>query len=80
MKTLKQWHDSKMHFDKFAQIGDVVSEDIVDYFLNVLPPRTNRRDCVQCGEPVDTVNGRDTYVTFICTSGQWTYEGDQHKK
>lgn len=70
MKTLEQWKESRKPFDEFANAGDIVSEEIVNYFLEVVPPRTHRPNCVQCGEPIDIVNGKNTDTTFVCTSGQ----------
>lgn len=53
-----------------ACIGDLVSEEVVDYFMNELPPVSLCADCCQMGEPYahkdDPVTGRwrPTFATF----------------
>ena len=34
-----------------AQVGDLVTFDVVDGFMNALPPASMRYDCSQLGEP-----------------------------
>lgn len=38
-------------FEKAAKPGDLVDEEIVEEFVNCLPPTTLRGDLVQAGEP-----------------------------
>lgn len=68
-----------------AQIGDYVSQDVVDDALNCLPPACMSSVCAQMGEPYsmrqdpDTSRWRNTYATFRhVTSGVdgiWQYCG-----
>ena len=69
MKTMEQWRNSRKSFEDFVNIGDEVSKDIVEYFLSIVPPRTHRVDCVQCGEPIGCRNGREIYMTFVAIGG-----------
>lgn len=65
--TMDDWTEN---FDKIANPGDLVEEEIVDAFMNCLPPICLRSDCMQCGEPYshiedpDTKRYRATYTTF----------------
>lgn len=76
MKTMKQWNESKQDLDKFLQPGDIVAEDIYDYFISVLPPATFTGNVVQIGEPYDH-NRRDRprFATIRKQGGQWHYVG-----
>ena len=76
MKTLAGWHESKLDLGKYLQPGDVVDQEMVDYFLNVLPPATMSRQLIQIGEAVDIVDGKDTFATLRKIDGRWTYQGD----
>lgn len=68
-------------FEDVVSPGDAVSEEIVDNFLCVLPPATNRIDLMQMGEPMDhrrdprTGRVRPTYLTFQRRSDQWYFCG-----
>lgn len=53
---------------------------MLDYFLNVLPPRTNRVGLLQVGGEISTVKniGGDllpTHLTFKQQGGTWRYAG-----
>lgn len=83
MKTLKGWKESlEESIRDYLEIGDEVDQELVDYFVNVLPPATLRGDLVQMGEPYShepDENGkyRATYLTFARErySGNWKYAG-----
>jgi len=71
VKTMESWHGSGLNFDEYCFPGDTVGEDVVDYFVNVVPPVTLRYDCIQAGEEHslerDDRNGgsyRPTFTTF----------------
>lgn len=76
MKTYAEW---KGNLDEYLQIGDVVDEEMVEYFYNVLPPATMTRQLVQIGEPHSHVNGRATYATVMKTEKGWVYAGHCHR-
>lgn len=65
--TMEDWIEN---FDQIAVPGDFVEEDIVDSFINCVPPACLRIDCTQCGEPYsykeDPVSKewKPTYQTF----------------
>lgn len=83
IKTLNGWYSSGI--DKFSDYcfpGDTVTEDIVDYFTNILPPVSLSYGYVQAGEAYsheDDDHGRyrATYTTFhrSSTDGQWIFNG-----
>lgn len=68
-------------FEKAAKPGDLVDEEIVEEFVNCLPPTTLRGDLVQAGEPYshqydpETDRWKATYTTFAKVDGEWTYCG-----
>lgn len=66
--------------EDYLEPGDEVDEDLIGYFLDVLPPRTNRAGLLQVGGEISTakdVNGRwrPTYLTFKRRGGTWRYAG-----
>jgi hypothetical protein len=79
IKTYEQWHESRQDLSKFLQIGDIVDEEMVEYFLNVLPPKTWNNSIIQIGEPCDLVEGKNTYSTLKRTSKGWEWAGECHK-
>ena len=77
MKTLNEWRDSKYNtIQEYLKVGDIVDENMVDYFLNILPPIRWSRNFIQVGEVSDFINGRNTYMTFEREEGKWKYCGD----
>lgn len=81
VKTMESWYGSGLNFDDYCFPGDVVGEDVVDYFVNVVPPVTLRYDCVQAGEEHsyerdDSGKYRATYTTFHRTGdGRCRFDG-----
>ena len=65
------------------RIGDYVTQDVVDDFMDCLPPACYSSRCSQMGEPYscredpNTGKFRNTYMTFSRVSGQiWKYCGN----
>jgi len=81
IKTLSQWNESKRDLSDFLSIGDLVSEDIADYFLSVLPPVTWTKNAIQLGEPSNfNASGKLTFLTLEKTdSVLWRYTGIKEK-
>lgn len=81
IKTMESWYGSGLNFEDYCFPGDTVGEDIVDYFVNVVPPVTLRYDCVQAGEehscePDGSGKYRATYTTFHRTGdGRFRFDG-----
>lgn len=85
-KTMKDWHESKIgSFDQFCKPGDIVGQDIVDEFVNSLPPVTQHSNFVQTGEPYSHELDKEdnkfkaTYTTFEKEQGNWVYKGNCFK-
>ncbi|MHB2008602.1 MAG: hypothetical protein ACYCOX_11205 [Acidobacteriaceae bacterium] len=77
MKTYSGWGESRQSLDHYLQIGDVVDQEMADYFVNVLPPAFMSGLLVQIGEPVNDVAGRPTFATLQRNSArQWVYAGN----
>lgn len=52
VKTYKGWQESGLRtFEEYCFPDDEVDEEMVDYFLNAVPPRLVHPNCVQAGEP-----------------------------
>ena len=86
IKTLKGWNNSKFNtFEKYCKPGDIVDKDIVDYFLNSLPPISLREYYVQAGGAFDYILDKEdnlvkpTYTTFEKEDGKWVYKGNCFK-
>ena len=79
--TIKTYADWKGNLDEYLRIGDLVDEDMHDYFLNVLPPASMSGGIVQIGEPASHVNGRATYATLKWSADDksWMYVGECHR-
>lgn len=83
VKTFQGWRESGLPtFKDYCKPGDKVDEEMVDYFVNSVPPVTLRSDCTQSGEPFsseadpETGKYRQTYGTFVrLTSSLWRFEG-----
>ena len=65
-----------------AKVGDLVEEQVVDNFMDCLPPACYRQDCAQLGEPSNykqdekTGKWRPTFLTFRkVRDGVWAYCG-----
>lgn len=77
MKTMKDYKKSdSIYFDDFFVPGDIVGEDVVENFRNVLPPTTDNCYLMQMGEPYSHINGKPTYMTFTNTTEGWKYCGN----
>lgn len=82
VKTLDGWHKSGLPtFEDYCFPGDTVAEDIVDYFVNSVPPVLIRSACTQAGEaysmePDGDGKCRNTYTTFHREpGGNWIFDG-----
>lgn len=70
VKSLDGWHKSGLHtWEEYCKPGELVTEDVVDNFVNSVPPTTLRNGYVQAGEAYDSQPDgdgiwRDTYTTF----------------
>lgn len=78
MKTYADWTKSQLDLSRFLQIGDAVDDQIFNYFLEVLPPKTWHADLLQIGERYSHIEGRPTYSTLHTVDGQWIYAGHCH--
>ena len=86
IKTLDGWcsfsdRTGKESIYDYLRKGDIVSEDIVDNFMNILPPRAMSYGYLQVGEPYNHVYDssralRPIFMTFAKCDGQWRYYGN----
>lgn len=80
----KELIDEEHYFGLDAyEVGTYFTEDMVNMFMDMLPPACMRSDCSQIGEPVEhrkdpeTGECRATYSTFKrIEKGVWEYCGD----
>lgn len=83
VKTYEGWHESGLPtFEDYCKPGGTVDEEMVDYFVNSVPPVTLRSDCTQAGEAYNTEQDpntgsfRSTYTTFSRLSPSlWRFDG-----
>lgn len=76
MKKYSDWHGS---LSEYLQVGNLVDEEMVKYFINVLPPVTMNGSIIQMGEPYNHVNGKPIYHTLHRTPEGWHYDGCCHR-
>lgn len=78
MKYFKDWD---CNIKDFLEIGDLVDEEFVNYFINVLPSGTMNNQCIQFGKPyyymedISTGKLRATFLTLKKTPEGWRYAG-----
>lgn len=81
VKTLAEWRASACNnIDDYLYPGDIVDEKMYEYFLNVLPPRHNRKDYLQMMTPYDDAKNDNgdfypVFMTFEASPGFWRYIG-----
>lgn len=82
VKTLYGWQKSGLPtFEDYCFPGDTVSEDIVEHFINSVPPVLLRSTCTQAGEayssePDGDGRHRNTYTTFRRAGEEhWVFDG-----
>ena len=84
LKTIEDWQNSECRtWDEYCKPGDLVDQEVADYFLNILPPQTMKRGYFQVGEPHSyarnpkTGKPSGTYATFVRYGrGIWQYRGN----
>lgn len=86
IKTLDGWcafseRTGKESIYDYLRKGDIVSEDLVDNFMNVLPPRAMSYGYLQVGEPYNHIFDidrrlRPTFMTFSKCDGKWRFYGN----
>lgn len=78
--TMEMWEKAG-DFEKAADPGDRVEEDVVQNFLDCVPPAVNCSDLVQVGEPYShefhpqKERFLPTFTTFKKVDGSWIYCG-----
>ncbi len=85
IKTLKGWNEfaeqtGKYSWYDYARVGDIVDEVVVDYFMNLLPPRAMSSNYLQVGEAFSHRYDIDrrlkaTFMTFARSNNVWRYYG-----
>ena len=83
IKTRQAWHDSGLsQFEDFCLPGDEVDGEMVEHFINAIPPIKMSSQCVQEGESHSTEfdnnvgRYRNTYATFHrIGGGKWIFDG-----
>lgn len=80
MPLLKRYADWEGNLGDFLQIGDLVDEEMADYFVNALPPACWTASIIQMGEAHNHVEGRATYATLKRTADGWAYAGNCYRR
>ena len=79
MKTYQEWLKTDKNFCDFVEPGNEVDEEMVNYFMNVLPPVNMSFGYLQAGGAYNhvVVDGKwtATYITFAKEDGKWIYKG-----
>ena len=80
MKTFRNWTATAMSLTSFLKPGDEVDQEMADYFINAVPPKTITTDLIQLGEPYDHFRDqarkyRPVFATLKRQRGKWFYAG-----
>lgn len=85
-KTMEDWKQSDAnYFNDFCKPGDLVGQDIVDYFVNSITPILLSDRLVQAGEAyssrIDPEDNKykSTYITFERMDNGWVFRGNCFK-
>ena len=92
--SYQQWEKIKREFDRYwfsysgnkriqayVRSGDIVEEEIVKYFVSVVPPKNHTDDFIQCGKWCGNAFDHNTglsgslYFTFKKDGEHWAYCG-----
>ena len=78
IKSIQEWErfanehkGENTDWDTYCKPGDLVNEEVYNYFLDILPPRTMNKVMLQVGEPHSTMKNpetgkyQNTYATFV---------------
>lgn len=83
VKTLQGWRDNGTNaLHEYINVGDKVAVDIINHFIELLPPRMDNAGFFQIGEPYDSAKEGNRYATFIYlyrdkNYGEvWQYKGN----
>lgn len=76
MKTYQEWEGS---LTTYLEAGDLVDEEMVQHFINVMPPATCNSRCIQIGEPYSHINGKAVFSTLMRTDEGWIYAGECYR-
>ena len=86
IKTLEGWEKSKINtFDEYCKPGDIVDQNMVNYFLDLLPPLIFGEHYIQVGGAYNDILDKEdnlikpTYMTFDKEDGNWIYKGNCFK-
>ena len=81
IKTYEQWRELRINFTKYVDVGDLVDEEMADFFVSTVFPTTYNEDLIQCGEEYDVGYDEETgeegytYFTFKREGEHWRYCG-----
>jgi hypothetical protein len=74
VKTLEQWNGRTL--EDYLNVGDQVDEEMINYFINIIPPATLNSRLLQVGEASNHIGGKATFTTFERVNNIWFYRGD----
>ncbi|WP_240416624.1 hypothetical protein [Paenibacillus periandrae] len=72
VKTHANWEGD---LDEYLQINDLVDDEMVNYFSNIVPPATLKSSIIQIGSIDDHIEGRATYATLRKSDDGWIFAG-----
>ena len=70
IKNIREWLRLNVDWKDYCKPGDIVGEDVYNYFLNILPPVTMKKDMLQADGAIRTIVNNETgccentYLTF----------------
>lgn len=87
LKSIREWEkisgNAGLSWQEYCDVGDYVTENVFDYFLNILPPAAVSDSYLQVGEPHShcynpfTGHYEPTFLTLAKNeAGYWVYCGN----
>ena len=72
----KTVYNSDWWFGDIGEVGDYVDQEIADWFLDCVPPKTFTHNMIQCGEPDSSAKEGTLYGTLVRVADDvWEYKG-----
>lgn len=72
----KTVYNSDWWFGDIGEIGDYVEQEIADWFMDCVPPKTFTHNMIQCGEPDSSAKEGTLYGTLVRVADDiWEYKG-----
>jgi len=74
LKAFEHWKSGELA--EYLEVGDLVDDEMVNYFLTAMPPAFHSDRIIQMGDPHYIGDNDPLYMTLILTNRGWMFHGD----